>query len=62
MAKFEVGDRVRLPGGPDVVQVLKVGTCEDGKECPLGGEIFWFKDPHGLGDDRAHSSRFEKVS
>lgn len=61
MAKFEVGDRVQMPGVPFTVEVLEIGACED-DPCDLGGETFRFKDPGGLGDDWMHSSEFEKVA
>jgi hypothetical protein len=62
MAKFEVGDRVRLSSFVlPVVEVLELGTCEDGPDCELGVETFRFKDPGGLGDDWAHTSEFERV-
>jgi hypothetical protein len=61
MSKFEVGDKVQMPGVPFVVEVLEIGTCEDGSDCGLGGETFRLKDPGGLGDDWMHSSEFEKV-
>lgn len=61
MAKFEVGDQVRMPGVPFVVTVLEIGTCQDGPGCPLGPETFRFSDPGGLGDDWMHVSEFEKV-
>jgi hypothetical protein len=60
MAKFKIGDKVQMPGVPFVVEVLEIGTCEDGPDCDLG-ETFRFKDPGGLGDDWMHSSEFERV-
>ncbi len=59
MTKFEVGDRVEMPGVPLTVVVTEVGTCNDGPGCPLGGEVFQFDDPGGLGPDWMHSSEFE---
>lgn len=58
MPKFNVGDKVQMPGVPFVVEVLDIGTCED-----LGcdAETFRFKDPGGLGDDWMHSDEFELV-
>jgi hypothetical protein len=61
MSKFEVGDKVQMPAVPFVVEVLEIGTCEDGSDCDLAGETFRFKDPGGLGDDWMHSSEFEGV-
>jgi len=61
MAKFEVGDRVRMPGVPFVVEVLEIGECDEGDDCELGRETFRFKDPGGAGDDWAHTAEFEKV-
>lgn len=60
MTKFEVGDKVQMPGVPFVVEVLEIGVCED-QPCDLGGVTFRFKDPGGLGDDWMHVSEFEKV-
>jgi hypothetical protein len=60
MSKFQVGDIVQMPGVPFVVEVLEIGVCED-VPCNLGGEIFRFKDPGGLGDDWMHSSEFQVV-
>jgi len=62
VAKFEIGDKVQMPGVPMVVKVLEIGACDDGDGCPLGTETFRFKDPGGMGDDWMHSSEFEKVS
>lgn len=66
MAKFQVGDQVKMVGVPFVVEVLEIGTCEENMElcasnCPLGPEVFRFEDPAGLGDDWGHSSEFELV-
>lgn len=62
MAKFEIGDKVAMPGVPIVVEVLEIGTCEDGGDCRFGGgETFRFDDPGGLGSDWMHTSEFEKV-
>ena len=60
MSRFEIGDKVQMPGVPFVVEVLEIGVCED-QPCHLGGETFRFKDPGGLGDDWSHSSEFETV-
>jgi hypothetical protein len=62
MTKFEIGDRVQMPGVPFVVEVLEIGTCDEGPECSFGPETFRFKDPGGLGDDWMHTSEFEKAS
>jgi hypothetical protein len=63
MSKFQVGDRVRMPGVPLIVEVIAIDTCDDGDSCHLdeGAEIFQFKDPGGLGHDWAHSGEFELV-
>jgi hypothetical protein len=61
MAKFEIGDKVRIPGVPIVVEVLEIGTCEEGENCGVGPETFRFQDPGGHGDDWAHTSEFEAV-
>jgi hypothetical protein len=61
MAKFEVGDRVAMPGVPVAVEVQEIGVCDDGPDCRLGSETFRFDDPGGLGPDWAHTSEFEKV-
>jgi hypothetical protein len=65
MAKFEVGDKVQMPGVPFVVEVLELGVCEeaesDAADCEFGGETFRFKDPGGLGEDWAHTAEFERV-
>lgn len=61
MAKFEVGDKVQMPGVPFVVKVEEIGTCDDGPDCDQGGETFRFADPGGQGEDWAHTAEFEKV-
>jgi hypothetical protein len=63
VSKFEIGDKVKMPGVPFtfVVEVLELAPCEE-DGCEFGdGEIFRFKDPGGLGDDWMHTSEFEKV-
>lgn len=60
MPKFQVGDRVQMPGVPFVVEVLEFGTCDD-VDCDAGFDTFRFKDPGGQGDDWAHVSEFEVV-
>jgi hypothetical protein len=62
VSKFEVGDRVQMPGIPiPPVEVLELAHCEE-EGCEFGdGEIFRCKDPGGLGDDWMHTSEFEKV-
>lgn len=60
MPKFELGDKVQMPGVPFVVEVLEIGVCDD-DPCDLGGETFRFKDPGGQGDDWAHADEFEKA-
>ena len=62
MAKFEIGDMVSMPGVPMVVEVLEIGTCENGESCDLGPETFRFDDPGGLGADWMHTSEFELAS
>lgn len=66
MSKFQVSDRVQMPGVPFVVEVLEVGTCEEATDgpdgCEFGSEIVRFKDPGGLGDDWEHASNFELVN
>lgn len=63
MSKFNIGDKVSMSGVPITVEVLEIGTCDDmgsaGAGCELGGEIFRFKDPGGLGDDWEHTAEFE---
>lgn len=62
MSKFQVGDRVQMPGVPFVVTVLEIGTCEDEGGCEFGPpELFRFKDPESGEDDWMHSYDFEKV-
>jgi hypothetical protein len=56
--KFEVGDRVQMPGVPIVVEVLELGPCGD-LDCKE--QLFRFADPGGQGDDWAHVSEFEKA-
>lgn len=60
MSKFEIGDRVQMPGVPIVVKVLEIGPCTDCDDC--GEQTFRFSDPGGMGDDWAHVSEFEKVA
>lgn len=62
MSKFKVGDKVQMPGVPMVVEVLDIEECEDGGGCDLGGELFKFNDPGGMGEDWMHSSEFELAS
>lgn len=61
MSKFEIGDKVQMPGVPVAVEVLEFGTCNDA-DCNTGLQTFRFKDPGGQGDDWAHVSEFEKAS
>jgi hypothetical protein len=64
MSKFEVGDKVQMPGIPFVVEVLEIGVCEEVETpsgCEWGGETFRFKDPGGQGDDWEHTAMFEKA-
>lgn len=58
MAKFNVGDKVRMPGVPIVVEVLEVGQCRD-QDCTE--ETFRFNDPGGLGEDWMHTAEFERA-
>jgi hypothetical protein len=60
MAKFDVGNRVQMPGIPLAVEVLELGTC-DIDACSLEPATFRFKDPETGVDDWAHVSEFEKV-
>lgn len=61
MPKFEVGDLVKMPYTPFAIQVMELGTCDDGDKCQFGGEIFRFTDPELLRDDWMHTAEFEKV-
>lgn len=66
MSKFQVGDIVQMPGVPFRLTVLEIGVCNDEREeptlsCPLGSEVFRFKDPVTGENDWMHSSEFEKV-
>lgn len=57
----KIGDKLRMPGVPIVVEVLEIKPCDE-HPCPLGGgDLFRFTDPGGLGDDWAHVSEFEVV-
>lgn len=58
MSKFEIGDKVQMPGVPFVVEVREIGVCDD-EDCDA--ETFSFSDPGGLGEDWAHSDEFERV-
>ncbi len=60
MPKFEIGDKVQMPGVPFVVEVLEIGQCEDVPDCELP-ETFRFADPGGRGDDWMHTSEFERI-
>lgn len=61
MPKFEVGDKVQMPGVPFIVEVLEIGVCEDGATCGLGEETFRFKDPATGDDDWMHADECVKV-
>lgn len=61
MAKFEIGEKVRMPGVPLVVEVLEIGTCRYGPDCSLGGATFRFADPQSGADDWMHTAEFEKA-
>jgi hypothetical protein len=58
MPKFEIGDKVKMPRVPFVVEVLEIGQCND-PGCT--DETFRFSDPGGLGDDWMHVADFERV-
>lgn len=58
MSKFQIGDKVQMPGAPFVVTVLELGECDDAPQCDAP-ETFRFKDPGGLGDDWMHTAEFE---
>jgi hypothetical protein len=63
VSKFEVGDKVQMPGVPFVVEVLELKPCDERGGCDMGdGEVFRFADPEGKGDDWMHTEEFEKVS
>lgn len=62
MPKFDVGDKVQMPGIPFVVEVLEIGTCEDYERLNCHPETFRFKDPQTGEDDWCHSDEFEKVA
>jgi hypothetical protein len=59
MSKFNVGDKVKMPDVPFVVEVLEVGTCTD---AGCDEETFRYKDPTGMGEDWAHADEFVQVS
>lgn len=59
MPKFEIGDKVQMPGVPFVVEVLEIGTC-DNPDCEEP-ETFRFADPGGNGDDWMHTCEFERA-
>lgn len=63
MSRFEVGDKVTMPGVPFVVEVLEIQPCEDNVGADVcDREVFRFSDPGGCqGDDWAHADEFEKV-
>jgi len=61
MTKFNVGDKVRMPGVPVTLEVLEIGAC-DKSGCDLGNELFRFEDPETGGPDWMHSSEFELVT
>ncbi|MEU4558387.1 hypothetical protein AB0F72_08355 [Actinoplanes sp. NPDC023936] len=61
MAKFEIGDQVRMTDVHLVVEVLENGTCEDYRRFKCWPETFRFKDPESGEDDWAHTDEFEKV-
>jgi len=63
MPRFEIGDRVQMPGVPITVEVLEIGECEDaGFGCCTWPETFRFKDPQTGEDDWCHTDEFEKVA
>jgi hypothetical protein len=55
--KFDIGDRVRMPGVPFVVEVLEFGACDE-RWC-AERETFRFKDPQTGEDDWMHVRDFE---
>lgn len=57
MSKFQIGDKVQMPGTPFVVEVLEIGDCDD---CGPG-ELFRLKDPESGEDDWMHTEEFELV-
>lgn len=62
MSGLKVGDRVRVPGTPGVVEVLEVSFCHEcGGEDP---ETFRFNpsgSPRGCGAGWMHVTRVKKV-
>lgn len=62
MSTFEVGDKVRMPGVPFIIEVLEIGECDEGDACEFGPETIRFSDPGGQGDDWEHASMFVKAS
>jgi hypothetical protein len=62
MSKFNVGDRVIMPGTPYILDVLEIGECEEGDGCEFGPELFRFADPETSVNDWMHSSMFVKVA
>lgn len=58
--KFEVGDRVKMPGVPIVVEVSGFGICDE--EGCLQPDLFCFRDPVTGEEDWMHVAEFELVS
>jgi hypothetical protein len=56
---FKVGDKVRMPGVPVVVEVLALNTCMD-PDCDR--PTFIFADPITGDDDEMHCDQFELVT
>jgi len=62
MAKFNVGDKVAMPGIPVVVErCSRSAPATTDPAARWGEETFRFTDPGGLGDDWMHTSEFEKA-
>lgn len=62
MPKFQIGDRVQMPGVPFIVEVLEFGVCEDFEKFGCHPETFRFQDPESGEDDWMHTDEFEKVA
>lgn len=59
MIEFQVGDKVKMPGVPFVVEVLEIRDC--GKDDCTRPGTFRFKDPETGENDWMHCDEFEKV-
>lgn len=61
MSKFNIGDKVRMPGVPFIVEVRELKACDE-PGCEMGdGEVFRFADPETGEDDWMHTAEFERV-